>query len=569
MGKTINIRCKNTGKTHKVPIGFTLEEVYEMLEINLPLGVTSAKVNNKVEGLHFMFFNDKDVEFLDISSSSGMRTYTRSLFFVLYKAVRDLYPKAHLRIDTPVSNGYYCTLEEPCTEKDEMTVSANGTCTTHWGEKRVTAIKQRMDEIVRADLPFHRITCPTEEAVALFQRNGLCNKAKLLESKGELYTTYYTLDDTADYFYGSLLIRTGQLTLFDAIPYGEGLLLRLPDPEHPGQLRPMRDQPKMFDVFREQHRWQKILGVSTIGELNQACANGSTYDLINVSEALQEKKISRLADRIAANPDLKVILIAGPSSSGKTTFSKRLSVQLMACGLRPVPISLDDYFVSRNETPLLPNGDYDYENVEAMNIPLFNAQINSLLKGEEVELPRYNFQTGESEQSGKHLQLKKGMLLILEGIHALNPVLTASIPAENKFKIYASALTTILLDDHNYIPTTDNRLLRRIVRDYKYRGYSAEETIRRWPMVREGEEKWIFPYQEQADEMINTALLFELAALRVQALPLLEQVPESVPEYSEAYRLRKFLDYLCPISLDGLPPTSLLREFMGGSTFQY
>ena len=567
MGKTINIRCKNTGRSHKIPMGFTLEEVYEMLEIKMPLGVTSAKVNNKVEGLHFMFFNDKDVEFLDISSPSGMRTYTRSLFFVLYKAVKDLFPKAHLRIDTPVSNGYYCTLEENISGQSETEEGCHALC--HWSEEQVAAIRQRMQEIIDADLPFHRITCPTEEAIAIFQKNGLTSKAKLLESKSELYTTYYTLDDTADYFYGSLLIRTSQLTLFDAIQYGDGLLLRLPDPKNPGHLMPMRDQPKMFDVFREQHRWQKILGVSTIGEFNQACANGSTNDLINVSEALQEKKISRLADRISENHDLKVILIAGPSSSGKTTFAKRLSVQLMACGLRPTPISLDDYFVNREETPLLPNGDYDYENVEAMNIPLFNQQINALLHGEEVELPRYNFQKGKSEKSGHMLKLEPHMILILEGIHALNPMLTKEIPAKNKFKIYASALTTILLDDHNYIPTTDNRLLRRIVRDYKYRGYSAEETIRRWPMVREGEEKWIFPFQEQADEMINTALLFELAALRVQALPLLEQVPESAPEYSEAYRLRKFLDYLKPISLDGLPPTSLLREFLGGSTFKY
>ena len=567
MGKTVNIRCKNTGKTHKIPIGFNLEEVYEMLEINMPLGVTSAKVNNKVEGLHFMFFNDKDVEFLDISSPSGMRTYTRSLFFVLYKAVRDLYPKARLRIDTPVSNGYYCTIEEDdeTEERHADHQSVHSVCSP----EKVAAIKQRMVEIVAADLPFHRITCPTEEAIALFRENGLTDKVKLLESIGELYTTYYTLDDTADYFYGSLLVKTSQLRIFDAIPYGDGLLLRLPDPENPGQLRPMRDQPKMFDVFREQHRWQKILGVSTLGEFNQACTNGNTYNLINVSEALQEKKISRLADRIAENPEYRVILIAGPSSSGKTTFSKRLSVQLMAGGLRPIPISMDDYFVNREETPRLPNGDYDYENVRAMDIGLFNRQINALLNGEEIELPRYNFQTGKSEKSGRILQLKPDMLLILEGIHALNPMLTEDIPAKNKFKIYASALTTILLDDHNYIPTTDNRLLRRIVRDYKYRGCSAEETIRRWPRVREGEEKWIFPYQEQADEMVNTALLFELAALRVQALPLLEQVPENAPEYSEAYRLRKFLNYLKPIPLEGLPPTSLLREFLGGSTFNY
>lgn len=563
MGKTINIRCRNTGRTHKVPIGFNLEEVYDMLEIHLPLGVTSAKVNNKVEGLHYMLFGDKDIEYLDISSSSGMRTFTRSLFFVLYKAVNELYPGMRLRIDTPVSNGYYCTLE-PATEAD-----GNADDNTTSREQQCDAIRTRMQEIVDADMPFHRITCPTEEAISLFRQRGLENKAKLLESLGTLYTNYYTLGDTADYFYGSLLVRTGQIRDFGLVTYGEGLLLRLPDPEHPGQLRPMREQAKMFDVFREQHRWQQILGISTVGELNEACQGGFANDLINVSEALQEKKISTLADRIAADPALKVILIAGPSSSGKTTFSKRLSVQLMACGKQPVPISLDDYFVNREDTPRLPDGDYDYEHVEAMNIPLFNKQMNSLLKGEEVELPRYNFKTGLSEGSGRKLRLDDDTLLILEGIHALNPRLTADIPDANKFKIYASALTTILLDDHNYIPTTDNRLLRRIVRDYKYRGYSAEDTIRRWPEVRAGEERWIFPFQEQADVMVNTALLFELAALRDQALPLLEQVPEHAPEHSEAYRLRKFLGYFRPIALEGLPPTSLLREFLGGSTFRY
>ena len=553
MGKTINVRCKNTGKTHKVPMGFTLEEVYEMLEIKLPLGVTSAKVNNKVEGLHFMLFSDKDVEFLDISSPSGRRTYTRSVLFVLYKAVTELYPGVCLRIEMPVSNGYYCRL------------TSNGELFNFSPD----AVRSRMQEIIDANLPFHRVTCPTEEAILLFRQQGLENKAKLLEGLGKLYTHYYMLDGTANYFYGSLLMRTGQITLFDLVAYEDGLLLRMPDSAHPGKLLPMREQSKMFDVFNEQHRWQEILGISTIGEFNAACEAGYTNQLINLSEALQEKKISRLADKIAANPKLKVILIAGPSSSGKTTFSKRLSVQLMACGLRPYPISLDDYFVPRTETPRDENGEYDYESVHAMNIPLFNQQMNALLSGEEVELPRYNFQTGLSEKSGQRLRLQEGMILILEGIHALNPILTENLPAENKFKIYASALTTIMLDDHNYIPTTDNRLLRRIVRDYKYRGYSAEDTIRRWPSVRAGEEKWIFPFQEQADEMVNTALLFELAALREQAIPLLEQVPENVAEYSEAHRLRKFLSYLKPISIQGLPPTSLLREFLGGSTFKY
>ena len=553
MAKTINIRCANTGRTHKVPMGFNLEEVYELLELKMPFGPTSAKVNNKVEGLHFVLFNDKDIEYLDITSPSGHRTYTRSVFFVLYKAAHDLFPDAMLRIENPVSNGYYCHIDLP------------GGITP----EQVEQLKVRMQEIINDDLPFHRLTAHTDEAVKLFRDAGLENKAKLLESCGRLYTHYYTLGDVANYFYGSLLVRTSQIYLFDIIPYGDGILIRVPDSNNPSQLRPMRDQPKMFDVFRQQHSWQKILGVTTIGELNAACAAGYANDLINVSEALQEKMISRLADQIAENPKYKVILIAGPSSSGKTTTSKRLSVQLMACGKRPVPISLDDYFVDREKTPLDENGNYDYESVYAMNIPLFTEQMNALIKGESVELPRYNFQTGKSEMSGNVVKPTSETIFILEGIHALNPALTENIPAENKFKIYASALTTILLDNHNYIPTTDNRLLRRIVRDYKYRGCSARDTISRWPSVRAGEEKWIFPFQEEADVMINTAMLFEFGVLREQALPLLEEVPETAPEYTEAIRLRKFLSYLNPISIQALPPTSLLREFLGGSTFRY
>ena len=553
MAKTINIRCANTGRTHKVPMGFNLEEVYELLELKMPFGPTSAKVNNKVEGLHFVLFNDKDIEYLDITSPSGHRTYTRSVFFVLYKAAHDLFPDAMLRIENPVSTGYYCHIDLP------------GGITP----EQVEQLKVRMQEIINDDLPFHRLTAHTDEAVKLFRDAGLENKAKLLESCGRLYTHYYTLGDVANYFYGSLLVRTSQIYLFDIIPYGDGILIRVPDSNNPSQLRPMRDQPKMFDVFRQQHSWQKILGVTTIGELNAACAAGYANDLIHVSEALQEKMISRLADQIAENPKYKVILIAGPSSSGKTTTSKRLSVQLMACGKRPVPISLDDYFVDREKTPLDENGNYDYESVYAMNIPLFTDQMNALIKGESVELPRYNFQTGKSEMSGNVVNPTPETIFILEGIHALNPALTENIPAENKFKIYASALTTILLDNHNYIPTTDNRLLRRIVRDYKYRGCSARDTISRWPSVRAGEEKWIFPFQEEADVMINTAMLFEFGVLREQALPLLEEVPETAPEYTEAIRLRKFLSYLNPISIQALPPTSLLREFLGGSTFRY
>ena len=549
--QTLTIRCKNTGRTHTVPVGYNLEQIYELLEIDMPHGATSAKVNNKVEGLHYTLFSNKDIEFLNTSTATGLRTYTRSLFFVLYKAVHDLYPEARLRIEISMSGGFYCRVQGA-----SQVVSAEN-------------LKKRMDEIIQADLPFRRVTVPTEDAITLFQQFGMSDKISLLEGRGTLYTRYYTLDGLPDYFYGSLLVKTSQLYLFDLLPYGDGLLLRLPDSSHPDQLAPMRKQEKMFDVFRENHRLQDILGISTIGQMAGAMRKGKTTELIHISEALHEKKISRLADRIAENKEIRVILIAGPSSSGKTTFAKRLSVQLAVCGLRPVPISLDDYFVDRVKTPLDESGEYDFEHLHALNLSLFNTQMQTLLSGGEVELPRYNFHTGRSENSGRKLSLQKNDLLILEGIHALNPELTSQIPESCKFKIYASALTSIMLDDHNYIPTTDNRLLRRIVRDFKYRGYSALDTIRRWPSVREGEDKWIFPFQEEADEMVNTALLFELAALRIEALPILEAVPEHEPEYSEAYRLRKFLSYMPPIDTNGLPPTSLLREFLGGRSFKY
>lgn len=554
MLKTVNIRCKNTGRTHKVPVGFTLEDFYDMIELNMPYGTTSAKVNNKVEGLHYTIFGDKDVEFLDVTSSSGMRTYTRSLFFVLYKALSELFPGTSLQIDTPVANGYYCRIDG----------LAEGVTT-----EVVDRLRAKMKEIVGDNIPYHRITTHREDAVRLFREHGLEDKALLLEGSGDLYATYYTLRDTVDYFYGSLLVSTGQIHLFEIQPYADGLLLRLPDPNNPNKLQPLRKQPKMFSIFEEQHRWQKILGVSTIGEFNKVCEQGHTIDLINVSEALQEKKISALADRIASEPDRRVVLIAGPSSSGKTTFAKRLAVQLFACGKKPVSVELDNYFVDREKTPRDAEGNYDFEHIKAMNMKLLSKQMNALLRGEEVELPRFDFPSGRSLMSGTRLKLSPESIVIFEGIHALNPMLTKEVPEENKFRIYASALTTIMLDHHNYIPTTDNRLLRRIVRDYKYRGYSAEETIRRWPSVRAGEEKWIFPFQEEADVMVNTALLFELPALRRQALRLLEQVPESAPEFSEAHRLRKFLSYLRPIDIEPLPPTSLLREFLGGSTFTY
>ena len=553
MDKKILIHCKNNGETKEVPLGSNLLEIHDIFNLNMKPGITSAKVNNKVEGLHYMAFNNKDIEFLDISSLSGMRTYTRSLFFVLYKAVTDIYKGASISIEAPVSNGYYCTL------------SLGGGIRL----KDVEDIRCRMQQIIEEGIPFHRMSCHTSEAIKLFRKQGMESKVKLLESTKQLYTYYYTLDGLADYYYSSLLTNTNQIHLFGLEKYYDGILLRVPNPEKPTDLQEMVKQEKMLEVFKEHHRWQYILGVSTVGDFNDACSKGHTYDLINVSEALQEKKISNIAEEIANNKKIKVILISGPSSSGKTTFSKRLTVQLMACGVKPYAISLDDYFVDRTKTPLDEHGKYDFESIDALNIPLLEEQIQALLDGKEVELPRYNFQTGHSEKSGKKMKVEEENILIFEGIHALNPELTNKIPSENKYKIYASALTSIMLDDHNYIPTTDNRLLRRIIRDHNYRGYSALETIRQWSSVRKGEAKWIFPFQENADAMFNTALLFELAVLREQAIPLLEQVPESEPEYSEACRLRLFLSYLNPVSTEGLPPTSLLREFLGGSTFKY
>lgn len=553
MRQVLHIRCKNNKKTQEVPIGSTLSDIYEEINLQMPYGPVSAKVNNKVEGLHYRVYHNKDVEFLDLLTPSGIRTYTRSLFLVLCKAVHDLYPTSGVIIDIPVSNGYYCNLQlgHEITAED------------------VDRIRTRMQEIIDAKIPIQRYETTTEEAVKMFTELGDIQKAKLLKSSGSLYCVYYVLEDYKDYYYGSMLTNTSQLHLFGLEPYFDGVLLRIPSTQDPSKLGELIRQDKMFEVFKEHHRWQSILGIKTVGDFNEAVKNGLATDLINVSEALQEKKISQIADTIAERKEIKVVLIAGPSSSGKTTFCKRLSVQLLASGVKPVQISLDDYFVNRAETPKDENGELDYESIYALNIPLINEQFNALFRGEEVELPKYNFQTGMSEKSGKKLHLGENNILLVEGIHALNPALTEQIADDKKFKIYASALTTILLDDHNYIPTTDNRLLRRIVRDYKYRGCSAQETIHRWPSVRAGENKWIFPYQEQADVMFNTAMLFELAVIKPQAEEVLEQVPENCEEYAEAYRLRKFLKYFAPLPFRNLPPTSLLREFLGGSSFKY
>jgi len=553
MKQLLQIRCKNNKKTINVEIGSTLSDIFRQLDISMDYGPISAKVNNKVEGLHYRVYHNKDVEFLDLRSSSGSRAYTRTLFFVLCKAVRDLYPDGHVIIDIPVSNGYYCNLKigRPVTDAD------------------AAALRQRMQQIIDARFPICRHECATEEAVKMFSDMGTHSKVKLLKSIGSLYTTYYEIDGYKDYYYGTLLTNTSQLHLFGIEKYYDGLLLRIPSKCDPSRLGELVRQDKMFEIFQEHHRWQHILGMSTVGDFNEAVKAGHSTDLINVSEALQEKKISQIADTIAARKGVRMVLISGPSSSGKTTFCKRLSIQLLTCGIRPVPVSLDDYFVNREDTPRDENGEYDYESLYALNIPLLNQQLQALFNGEEVELPHYNFQTGKSERSGRRLCLKSDEVLVVEGIHALNPELTAQIAEPLKFRVYASALTTILLDNHNYIPTTDNRLLRRIIRDYKYRGVSAQDTIRRWPSVRAGENKWIFPYQENADVMFNTALLFELAVIKSQAEPLLELVPENAEEHAEAYRLLKFLKYIAPIPNRQLPPTSLLREFLGGSSFKY
>ena len=553
MPQNISIFCRNNGQTIEVPLGATLEEVYELSGLEMKHGPLAAHVNNKVEGIHFRVYKQKEVEFLDITSASGLRTYTRTLFFVLCKAAHDLFDPCKVAIDIPVSNGYYVNLNigRPVTLDD------------------TGAIRRRMQEIIDAALPVHRHETTTEEAIRLFDSLHNRSKVKLLQSTGRLFTTYYDIDGYVDYYYGSLLTNTSQLYLFGVEKYYDGLLLRIPSREHPEELGEMTHQDKMFGIFKEHHQWQDIVKLRTIGDLNDVIMKGYSPQLIQISEALQEKKIAKIADEIAQRKGTRLVLIAGPSSSGKTTTCKRLSVQLAVNGIKPVPISLDDYFLDRDKTPLDEKGDYDFEHLHALNLPLLNEQLSALFKGEEVELPRYDFPTGKSVMSGKRLRLGEKEILVVEGIHALNPELTSEIPNEQIFRVYASALTTILLDNHNYIPTTDNRLLRRIIRDHKYRAVTAQETIRRWPSVRAGENKWIFPFQENADAMFNTAMLFELAVIKSQAEPLLEQVPENCPEHAEAYRLLKFLHYIKPIPDTQIPPTSLLREFLGGSSFEY
>ena len=547
--QVLQIFCKNNQKAENVPLGEKLSQIYSDLAVDRPSKPLCATVNNVITGLGVRLFRSAEVEFLDIASEAGRKVYMRSLAFVLFKAVEDLFPGARLSVEAPVSKGYFFTLDR------EVTLSV------------AQQLKQRMRDIIAEGHRFHCQEAPATEVAKLFRSRGLESKAKLIEGRGRLFSFLYRLADTYDFYYGPLVPSTDYLDTFDLVKYYDGLLLRVPRED--GRLPEIVKQEKMLQVFRDDHKLLALLGISSVGELNEAVRTGHAGDAIKIAEALQEKRIARIADEIAQRGDVKVVLIAGPSSSGKTTTCKRLSVQLMANGLHPICISLDDYFVDREKTPLDATGDYDYESIQALNLPLFHQHLRQLLEGEEIELPRYDFPSGRSLQSGKHLRLSDRDILLLEGIHALNPLMSEGIDEGRKFKVYVSALTTIKLDDHNYIPSTDNRLLRRIVRDYKYRGTSAQSTIARWPSVRRGEEKWIFPYQENADAIFNSAMIYELAVLRNHAMPLLLAVHENQPEHAIAVALALFLTYFDPIDDKELPPTSLLREFLGGSSFVY
>ena len=546
----ITVFCKNNGQSKSFKSGVSLIEVYKAFDLKMPYDAIAARVNNEITGLSFRIYRNKDVEFLDIKSDAGMRLYVRSLTFVMMKAMHELFPGRTVRFENPISNGYYCRIETELTEKE------------------VDAIRENMHAIIERDIHFKRIDCHTTEAIEIFSKIGRNDKVKLLETYDSLYSSYYMLDDYIDYFYGGLLPSTGYIKLFEIEKFGEGVLLRIPDRERPMSLEDKVPQEKLQERFTERLRWHQVMGVETIGDFNKAVLSGHGIDLVNVSEALQEKRIAFIADEIKKR-NSRVVLIAGPSSSGKTTTSKRLSVHLMACGLKPYAISLDDFFLDRVSTPRKEDGEYDFESIYSIDLPYFNESLNRILAREEVELPHYNFQSGKREFLGNKIKLTPQMVLVIEGTHGLNPMLTSQIPDEEKYRIYVSALTSIKLDYHNYIATSDNRLLRRMLRDYKYRGYSAIETIRRWPDVREGEEKWIFPYQENADIMFNSALLYELAVLKPHVEPLLRRVPQNRPEYSTARYLLNILEYIVPLQDTELPPTSVIREFLGGSSFTY
>ena len=558
----LQIRCKNNGITKSFPEGISLLEVYQEFaeEIKLPYPVVSAKVNNTSQGLKFRLFQNRDVEFLDAREGSGHRVYVRSLSFVLYKATQDLFPGSKLFIEHSLCRGYYCNFKK----KNNADLT----------DADVQAISERMQEIIDLDMPFRRTESTTEEAIRVFTDRGFSDKVKLLETSGQIYSDYYTLGDTVDYYYGPLVPSAGYLKVWGLERYEDGLLLRVPDWNVPTRLAEKVAQPKTFEMFAEKTHWDIIMRLSNAGDVNKAIMRGHASELIQVSEALQEKKIVQIAEEIdrrfhREQDPVRLGLITGPSASGKTTFCKRLSVQLLACGLRPVSFSTDDYFVNRVDTPKLPNGDYDFDNFETVDYQLLEDHLTRLMKGERVEVPEYNFVTGQREYNGKRLKLGGDTVLIMEGIHALNPLLTKKIPDAVKYKVYISALTSISLDDHNWIPTRDNRLLRRIIRDYNKGAYTAQQTISQWKNVCEAEDQWIFPFQETADVMFNSALNIEFAVLRTHAEIILSSVPKNCAEYSEAHRLLKFIHFFLPVSDKEIPPTSIMREFVGGSSFKY
>ena len=573
----LQIRCKNINVTKSFPEGISLLDVYQEFadEIRLPYPVVSAKVNNTSEGLKFRLYQNRDVEFLDAREGSGHRVYVRSLSFLLYKATQDVFPGSKLFIEHSLSRGYYCNFKKRTPSRPALPLVSD----KNFGGEKITdedvaKIKARMQEIVSLDMPFRRTEATTEEAIRVFTERGFQDKVKLLETSGQIYSDYYTLGDTVDYYYGPLVPSAGYLTVWDLERYEDGLLLRVPDWNNPLKVAEKVEQPKTFGMFAEKTRWDIIMRLSNAGDVNKAIMRGYASELIQVSEALQEKKIVQIAEEIdrrfhQEKDPVRIVLITGPSSSGKTTFCKRLSVQLLACGLRPVSFSTDDYFVNRLDTPKLPNGDYDFDNIETVDYHLMEDHLTRLMAGERVEIPEYNFVTGKREMNGKKLKLGSDTVLIIEGIHALNPLLTKKLPDSLKYKIYISALTSISLDDHNWIPVRDNRLLRRIIRDYNKGAYTAQQTIAQWKNVCEAEDQWIFPYQETADVMFNSALNIEFAVLRTHAEIILTSVPKNCPEYSEAHRLLKFLRFFLPVSDKEIPPTSIMREFVGGSSFKY
>ena len=555
MSETITIYCKNNNTYKDVPIGSSLLDIYTALGAPLRYRPMNAQVNNKTESLNFRCWQPKDIEFIDYTQLSGLRTYVRSLCHIFSKAVYDIWPTATLNLEHPVSKGYYCVIH-------------NG---KNIDLETIERIKKRMWELIDADLPFLHKSVRTVDAAVLFRERGMNDKARLIETAGLPYTSYYELEGYINFFYGCLTPSTGYIQLFDLEPYMDGVLLRIPKQTDPMELQPVTKQDKMFEAYKEHLTLQRTVGLDNVGDLNLAIEKGRSQDIILVSEAMQEKQVAKIAEKIADGykEGIRIVLISGPSSSGKTTFCKRLQVQLTTNLLHPVGISLDDYFLNREDTPKDEHGEYDFESLYALDLPYFNKDLKKLLSGEEIDLPTFNFETGQRVFKGKKLKLRENSILVIEGIHALNPELTEFIDDKYKYRVYVSVLTSISLDNHNWIPTTDNRLLRRIIRDYRFRGYSAEDTINRWPSVRRGEDKWIFPYQENADAMFNSAMLYELAALRKFAEPILAQVPESSKANAEAYRLLRFLRYFNYIPTEELPGTSLLREFLGGGSFKY